>query len=84
LLCGLRHVRARCQFKAVAVNHAGIAEVDEASCMGCGVCVSGCTHERSSLVRDPSKSEPLEIDAPTGTAHGGPELEPAQHPAFVD
>ena len=75
---------ARCQFKAVAVNHAGIAEVDEASCMGCGVCVSGCTHKALSLVRDPSKSEPLEIDALLAQHMEAPSFEPAQHPAFVD
>ena len=31
--------------------------------MGCGVCVAHCPQEAVSLVRDPSKGEPLEIRA---------------------
>jgi ferredoxin len=49
-----------CQFKAISVD-SGHAVVDVAACMGCGVCVSKCMQEAISLLRDPSKGEPLEI-----------------------
>jgi len=39
----------------------GLATVDTDACMGCGVCVSRCTQGALSLVRAPSKGEPLEI-----------------------
>ena len=51
-----------CQFGALSVND-GIAVVDTTACMGCGVCVSKCPEGALSLVRDPTKSEPLEIRA---------------------
>jgi ferredoxin len=35
--------------------------VDDERCMGCGVCITACEHEAIALVRDPCKSEPLEI-----------------------
>jgi translation initiation factor RLI1 len=38
-----------------------MAIVDTDLCMGCGVCASKCTHEAISLLRAPSKGEPLEI-----------------------
>jgi Pyruvate/2-oxoacid:ferredoxin oxidoreductase delta subunit len=49
-----------CQFGAMSVSD-GTAVVDSALCMGCGVCASQCTQEAISLVRAPSKGEPLEI-----------------------
>ena len=49
-----------CQFEAISVSN-GTAAVDATLCMGCGVCVSKCEEGALSLVRDPSKSEPLEI-----------------------
>jgi Pyruvate/2-oxoacid:ferredoxin oxidoreductase delta subunit len=51
-----------CPFNAI-VEREGIAVVDVEACMGCGVCVSRCTQEALSLVREPSKGEPLEIEA---------------------
>jgi len=49
-----------CQFGALSVGD-GLVAVDEALCMGCGVCVSKCEWSALSLVRDPSRGEPLEI-----------------------
>jgi ferredoxin len=49
-----------CPFDALEVSSL-VAEVDPEACMGCGVCVSNCEHGALSLVRDPSKGEPLEI-----------------------
>jgi len=49
-----------CQFEAISVSN-GTAVVDSTLCMGCGVCVSKCEQGALSLVRDPSKGEPLEI-----------------------
>jgi len=49
-----------CQFEAISVSN-GTAVVDATLCMGCGVCVSKCEEGALSLVRDPSRGEPLEI-----------------------
>ena len=49
-----------CQFEAITVDN-GYAVVDYEACMGCGVCVSQCPQEAISLLRDPAKGEPLEI-----------------------
>ncbi|MGD8462310.1 MAG: 4Fe-4S binding protein [Anaerolineae bacterium] len=49
-----------CQFDAISIDN-GQAAVDVAACMGCGVCVSQCPQGAFSLVRDPAKGEPLEI-----------------------
>jgi len=49
-----------CQFKALDIV-GDKAHVNEELCMGCGVCVSKCDHKAHLLIRDPSKSEPLEI-----------------------
>jgi Pyruvate/2-oxoacid:ferredoxin oxidoreductase delta subunit len=58
-----------CQFGALAVND-GVAAVDIAACMGCGVCASRCAYGALSLVRDPSKGEPLEIRELIASAQG--------------
>ena len=49
-----------CQFEAISVDN-GYAVVDYEACMGCGVCVTQCPEEAVSLLRDPAKGEPLEI-----------------------
>ncbi len=49
-----------CQFAAISVDD-GLARVDAAACMGCGVCVSQCPQEAISLLREPTRGEPLEI-----------------------
>jgi Pyruvate/2-oxoacid:ferredoxin oxidoreductase delta subunit len=49
-----------CQFAVISVDD-GFAHIDAADCMGCGVCVAHCPQEAISLVRDPAKGEPLEI-----------------------
>ena len=49
-----------CQFGAISLDN-GYAVVDTATCMGCGVCVSKCSQGAFTLVRDPAKGEPLEI-----------------------
>lgn len=49
-----------CQFEAISTDD-GLAHIDAAACMGCGVCAAHCPQEAISLVRDPAKGEPLEI-----------------------
>jgi heterodisulfide reductase subunit A-like polyferredoxin len=49
-----------CQFEAISVDD-GFARIDAAACMGCGVCVAKCPQGAISLLRDPLKGEPLEI-----------------------
>jgi ferredoxin len=49
-----------CQFRAISLTN-GHASVEDALCMGCGVCVDQCEFGALTLVRDPSRSEPLEI-----------------------
>ena len=49
-----------CRFDALAVRDGSVV-VDAVRCMGCGVCVSRCKQGALSLLRDPSRGEPLEI-----------------------
>ena len=49
-----------CQFSAISVDDR-FARIGAAACMGCGVCVAHCTQEAISLLHDPAKGEPLEI-----------------------
>jgi len=49
-----------CQFGAIAVDN-GYAVVGYEACMGCGVCVAHCPQKAISLLREPAKGEPLEI-----------------------
>jgi MinD superfamily P-loop ATPase len=50
-----------CQFAAISVDD-GLARIDAAACMGCGVCVAHCPQEAIELVRELAKGEPLEIE----------------------
>lgn len=50
-----------CNFKALSLVE-GKAVVDEAKCMGCGLCESVCVNGGPDLRRDPSKTEPLDLD----------------------
>ena len=49
-----------CQFAAIQQEN-GTAVVDDQLCMGCGVCVNQCEQYALSLLRDPSRGEPLDI-----------------------
>lgn len=51
-----------CQFDALKLQDESMT-VDAEACMGCGVCVSKCAAGALSLVRDPAKGIPLEINA---------------------
>ncbi len=50
-----------CPFTAVTLDE-GRAKVDPARCMGCGVCRDRCPPGALALVRDSTRSEPLEIE----------------------
>jgi ferredoxin len=56
--CGL--CVGSCPFGAVTLDN-GYPVVDLAECMGCGVCVHKCAPNALSLMRDPTRSDPLEI-----------------------
>ncbi len=61
-----------CQFGALAVLD-GKVRIDEGDCMGCGVCVSKCPQQALSLVRDPTRGVPLEIQELVARRHSLPE-----------
>jgi ferredoxin len=49
-----------CPFGVIKVSDVSV-KVNSVECMGCGVCASVCEYDAVSLVRDPTKGEPLEI-----------------------
>ena len=51
-----------CVFSAVSMDGTTVVQSFE-DCMGCSVCVEKCSKGARSLVRDPSKGDPLDIDA---------------------
>jgi len=51
-----------CGFNALSMADRAV-RVNESLCMGCGICVSKCPQEALKLIREPSKGEPLELDA---------------------
>jgi NAD-dependent dihydropyrimidine dehydrogenase PreA subunit len=56
-----------CPFDAITQQD-GTAVVATEACMGCGVCMPRCSQGALSLVREPSKGEPLEIEDLIATA----------------
>jgi heterodisulfide reductase subunit A-like polyferredoxin len=62
-----------CQFGALALDD-GVTVVNVSTCMGCGVCVAHCAHDALTLVRDPAKGVPLEIEELLATAASYPDL----------
>jgi Na+-translocating ferredoxin:NAD+ oxidoreductase subunit B len=49
----------RCPVGAIAVNHEDVAVVDEARCMGCGVCTPSCPSDAVDLtLREEVKPPP--------------------------
>ncbi|MBU0610544.1 MAG: 4Fe-4S binding protein [Armatimonadetes bacterium] len=67
-----------CQFAAISVDD-GLARIDAAACMGCGVCVARCPQEAIELVREPAKGEPLEIQKLIATLPSSHWTEKAGH-----
>jgi heterodisulfide reductase subunit A-like polyferredoxin len=63
-----------CQFAALTIKD-GYVEINEAVCMGCGGCVSKCPENALSLVRDPTKSVPLDVEELLRSRNGPPVLE---------
>ncbi len=59
--CGV--CEERCQVDAIAVNDDGVRVVRRESCIGCGLCVTGCPEEAARLRRKPED----EIVAPPAT-----------------
>ena len=51
-----------CPFGAIAFNNGGERSYDWNACMGCGLCAEGCAQEALTLVRDPGKGDPLDLD----------------------
>ena len=64
-----------CPFDAISMQNER-SGVDADACMGCGVCVDKCEQGVLSLVRDPSKGEPLEIEALLAEAAAHSEVVP--------
>jgi ferredoxin len=60
LCIGCEECVQACQFFALTSNN-GTIQVDESKCMGCGVCVSTCLQGVFSLIKAPSRGEPLDI-----------------------
>ncbi len=56
-------VDGTCKFNAIRMSEDGQkAVINEAKCMGCGVCVDVCPIEAIKLRRDPSRGEPLDVE----------------------
>ena len=52
-----------CPFLAIGAHDDGKPKIDSKKCMGCGVCVDACPAGALKLARDPSRGDPLDIDA---------------------
>lgn len=55
----------RCPVEAIEMDEAG-PDIDEAKCLGCGLCVTGCNEEAMKMVRRSERKEP----APTNKDMG--------------
>jgi ferredoxin len=62
--CGACAADGACPFRALGLDEAGTrAVVRRDKCMGCGVCERLCPQGALKLVREPSKGDPLDVDA---------------------
>jgi ferredoxin len=61
LCIGCEACMEHCQFGALSYQ-GGFISVDDQICMGCGVCVSVCPEDAMTLVIDPNKPAPLEMN----------------------
>lgn len=62
--CGTCVDQKACHFHAIRLDgEGGSAAIDPAKCMGCGVCEDVCPNGAVRMRRDPSKGEPLDIEA---------------------
>jgi Pyruvate/2-oxoacid:ferredoxin oxidoreductase delta subunit len=59
LCTGCGRCQVACPFNAILVN--GKAEVNQEACLGCGVCLGQCKSNAASLLRDPTKGVPLDV-----------------------
>ena len=51
-----------CAFDALSFGSGGDRLYDRAACMGCGLCAERCEEGALTLVKDPAKGEPLDLD----------------------
>ena len=51
-----------CAFDALSFSSGGDRLYDRAACMGCGLCAERCEEGALTLVKDPAKGEPLDLD----------------------
>jgi len=64
--CGRCAEPKGCPFHAIQMNEdATRAVIDAAKCMGCGACERTCTAGALELRRDPTKGDPLDVEALT-------------------
>lgn len=62
LCIGCAECMDMCQFDAIS-NPGNTASINFIACMGCGVCTSHCKQDAISLIPNPSKGMPLELDS---------------------
>jgi len=54
--------KGKCNFLAIKMSADGVtAIIDEAKCMGCGVCEAVCPIDAIQMRREPSKGDPLDL-----------------------
>ncbi len=51
-----------CMFDAITIDNCGRPDYIRENCMGCGLCVEHCQEGARSLIPDPDKGLPLDID----------------------